>query len=80
MRTTDRVVRRLIAEGHLKTVTVVNPVNRCPTVIVPAGEVARFQRKYVSLFALAKRMGKHIRAVKTELEVPAWSPRSIPRR
>ncbi|MCK1296764.1 hypothetical protein IVB33_22875 [Bradyrhizobium sp. 24] len=29
--TTDRVIRKLIAGGHLRTETVINPINRCPT-------------------------------------------------
>jgi hypothetical protein len=38
MQTTDRVARALMAHGYLKTEVVVNPVNRCPTVIVSAEE------------------------------------------
>src|SRR5258708_27811723 len=74
MQTTDRVVRKLIAGGHLKTITVVNPVNRCPTVVVPADEVERFEREYVSLFALAKQLGRHLLAVKKELHPPRINP------
>ena len=48
-------VRRLIAAGHLKTITVVNLVNRCPAVIVTTEEVERFEREFVSLFALARQ-------------------------
>jgi hypothetical protein len=36
--TADRVIRKLIAGGHLKTETMINPINRCPTVIVTAEE------------------------------------------
>jgi hypothetical protein len=39
-------------------------VNRCPTGVVPAGEVESFARKYISLFVLAKQQGRHFRAVK----------------
>jgi hypothetical protein len=35
----------LIKHGHLKSITVVNPINRCPTVVVPAKEVERFERE-----------------------------------
>jgi hypothetical protein len=77
----DGTVRRLMAAGHLKTVTVVNPVNRCPTVVVPAVEVARFEREYISLFALAKQQGRHHMAVKKELEAvgiePALDPKKV---
>jgi hypothetical protein len=72
---------KLIAGGQLKTETVINPVNRCPTVVVPAEEVERFEREFVSLFALAKRQGRHFRAVKKELEAagiePALDPKKI---
>jgi hypothetical protein len=69
LQTTDRVIRNLIAGGYLKTVTVVNLVNRCPTVIVTTEEIERFEAQYVSLFALARQQGRHFRAVKKELEV-----------
>ena len=70
----DGTVRRLMAAGHLKTVTVVNPVNRCPTVVVPAVEVARFEAKYISLFALAREQRRHHLAVKKELEAAGIDP------
>ncbi|WP_454632791.1 hypothetical protein [Bradyrhizobium cenepequi] len=73
-RVADRVVAALIRHGHLKSITVVNPVNRCPTVIVPVQEVERFEREYVSLFALAKRRGKHFLVVKKELAAAAVEP------
>lgn len=44
---------------HLKSITVVNPVNRCPTVVVPVTKVERFDRQYVSLFALARQQRRH---------------------
>ena len=81
MQTTDRVARALMVQGHLKTVTVVNPVNRCPTVIVPAAEVERFEREFVSLFALARLLGRHLLAVKKGLEAagiePALDPKKV---
>lgn len=81
MQTTDRVARKLIAEGHLKSVTVVNPINRCPTVIVPSEEVERFEAEYVSLFALARRQGRHHMVVKKDLDAvgvrPAMDPEKI---
>jgi hypothetical protein len=81
MQTTDRVARALMAYGYLKTEVVVNPVNRCPTVIVSAEEVKRFEREYVSLFVLARQQGRHFLAVKKELDaagiVPALDPEKI---
>jgi hypothetical protein len=46
------------------TVTVVNPVYRCPTVVVTAEEIERFDSTYASLFALAKQQGQHFRPAK----------------
>jgi hypothetical protein len=43
--TTAKVASALIKGGHLKTITVVNPINRCPTVVVPVEEVERFGRE-----------------------------------
>ncbi len=71
----------LIKYGHFKTITVVNPVNRCPTVVVSAAEVERFARKYISLFALAKQQRRHFRAVKKGLHdagvEPAFDPETV---
>jgi hypothetical protein len=80
MQTTHRVVRKLIAQGHLKTITVVNPVNRCPTVVVPADEVERFEREYVSLFGLAKQQGRHFLKVKQELDAAGIKPSLDPKK
>jgi hypothetical protein len=59
--TTAKVAAALIKHGHLKTITVVNAVNRCPIVVVPVQEVERFAREYISLFALAKQLGRLFR-------------------
>jgi hypothetical protein len=79
--TTAKVAAALIKHGHLKTITVVNPVNRCPTVIVPAEEVERFGKRYVSLFALAKQQRRHFLKVKQELDAagirPALDPEEV---
>jgi hypothetical protein len=72
--TTTKVAAALIKHGHLKTITVANPVNRCPTVIVPAEEVERFEREYVSLFALAKLQGRHFLKMKQELDAAGVKP------
>jgi hypothetical protein len=81
IRTTDRLARALMAHGYLKTEVVVNPVNRCPTVIVSAEEVEPFERKYVSLLVLARQQGRHFLAVKKELDaagsVPALATEKI---
>jgi hypothetical protein len=72
--TTAKVASALMKHGHLRTITVINPVNRCPTVVVPAQEVERFQREYISLFAIAKQRGRHFLVVKKELEESAVEP------
>jgi hypothetical protein len=81
MRMHDGTIRKLMAAGHLKTATVVNPINRCPTVIVPAEELERFEAEFVSLFALARQQKRHHMAVKKELDAagikPALDPKKI---
>jgi hypothetical protein len=72
--TTAKVASALITGGHLKTITAVNPINRCPTVVVPIEEVERFARDYISLFALAKQQGRHFLAVKKELDAAGIKP------
>jgi len=32
-----------------------NPINRCPTVVMPALEIERFESEFLSLFALARQ-------------------------
>ncbi len=81
LRVADRVSAALIKYRHLRSITVVNPINRCPTVVVPLREVERFEREFVSLFALAKLRGRHFMAVKKELQhagvKPVFNPRKI---
>lgn len=78
LQTTDRVTRNLIAGGHLKTETVIHPINRCPTAIVTAEEVERFEAEYVSLFVLAKQQRRHFRAVKKDIEAGGVKPAMDP--
>jgi hypothetical protein len=79
--TTAKVAAALMKHGHLRTITRINPVNRCPTVVVPAQEVERFDREYVSLFAIAKQRGRHFLLVKKELQDAAveavFNPKKI---
>lgn len=72
--TTAKVAAALIRYGHLKSVTVINPINRCPIVVVPVAEVERFDREFVSLFALARQQGRHHMAVKKELDAAGVKP------
>ena len=39
-----------------------------PTVVVPTQEVERFEREFVSLFAIARQRRRHFLLVKQELE------------
>ncbi|MHC2280402.1 hypothetical protein ACVME8_007045 [Bradyrhizobium diazoefficiens] len=81
LRVADKVTRKLIAGGHLRTITAVNPVNRCPVTIVPTEEVERFEAEFVTLFALARQQNRHHMAVKNELEAagvkPAMKPEKV---
>lgn len=81
LRVAARVSAALIKYRHLKSITVINPINRCPTVVVPVREVERFEREFVSLFALARQQGRHFMVVKKELQdaavEPVFNPRKI---
>lgn len=72
--TTAKVAAALIKHGHLKSTTIVNPVNRCPTVVVALEEVERFEREFVSLFALARRHNCHHMAIKKKLDAAGVKP------
>jgi hypothetical protein len=76
-----QIAELLARYGHLKSITVVNPINRCPTVVVPAQEVERFDREFVSLFAIARQRRRHFMAVKKELQhagvEPVFNPSKI---
>lgn len=74
LETNDLVVRALINNGALATFMAINPVNRCPQVMVKRDEVARFQKTYISLYQLARDRRQHIKAVKTELKAARVKP------
>ena len=51
-----------------------------PTVVVPTQEVERFEREFVSLFAIARQRRRHFLLVKKEIEdgvEPVFNPRKI---
>jgi hypothetical protein len=79
--TTAAVAAALIKHGHLPAVTVINPINRCPIVVVMPDQVDRFDAEYVSLFAIARKRGLHHMVVKKALTAagvqPALDPRVI---
>lgn len=74
LETNDLVVRALINNGALATFMAINPVNRCPQVMVKREEVARFQKTYISLYRLARDRHQHIKMVKTELKAAGIKP------
>lgn len=81
LRVADRVSAALIKLGHLKSITVINPINGCPTVVVPGPEVERFEREFVSLFAISRQRRRHFMAVKEEFDAagikPALDPKKV---
>ena len=66
--TNDRVVQALVDTGQLRSVTVTNPVNRCPQTVVMVDEIERFRATYVSLHELARTTGKGLPGVKRALD------------
>ncbi|MFC7699498.1 TniQ family protein [Bradyrhizobium sp. GCM10028915] len=81
LRVAEKVTRKLITGGHLRTVTAINPVNRCPVTIVPTEEIERFEVEFVTLFAIARQHGRHHMAIKKEIEAagvkPAMKPEKV---
>ncbi|MET4370801.1 hypothetical protein ABIA99_003495 [Bradyrhizobium sp. LB12.1] len=75
------VVAALIKHGHLKSETVINPINRCPTIVVMPSEVDRFDGEFVSLFAVARKRDLHHMKVKKALDgagvQPALDPETL---
>jgi hypothetical protein len=52
--TRDRRQGRRVAGGGRRRGRAIDAVNRCAQVVIKPEEVAKFQKKYVSLFALAR--------------------------
>jgi hypothetical protein len=71
---TDKVARQLIRHGKIATVSTINPINKCPQTVVMPAEVERFRHEYVSLFALAKELGRHFRKLKQEMDDAGVEP------
>ncbi|MDX7952929.1 TniQ family protein [Lichenihabitans sp. Uapishka_5] len=73
-----RTVRALVEQKILPTVTVVNPINRCPTNVIPLAAMHAFSAGYATLFQVAKETGKHHMKVKADLAAngvaPAFDP------
>lgn len=78
--TNDRVVQALVDTGHLRSVTVTNPVNRCPQTVVMPDEMERFRATYVSLHELARTTGKGLHGLKKALDQRGISPAFDPDR
>ena len=80
LQTRDIVARALMSEGILRTKTVINPINRCPTVIVPNEKVEKFELEYVPLFSLSKAARKPSpvkNAIKAASIKPAFDPKKV---
>ena len=76
-----KVVKSLITEGLLATVSARNPVRRQSQRVVTPHALAEFEARYVSLHALAKERGKSMPHLKRELAAmgvcPVGDPASL---
>ena len=76
-----RAVKSLIGEGLLATVSARNPVRRQPQQVIEPEALQEFQRRYVSLQALAKERRKAIRSLGREIAavgvVPVRDPAAL---
>ncbi len=64
----QRAVTGLIANGYLAREKRINPVNRCPVLIVRSQTVDNFEREYVSLSELARRYNVNAYKLKADLD------------
>ncbi|MFH6780911.1 MULTISPECIES: hypothetical protein [Methylobacterium] len=64
----QRVVDGLLARGYLPRVAAINPVNRCPNLIVLPDVVDTFERTYVSLCELAAQWETNAFKLKKDLD------------
>ncbi|TXH38856.1 MAG: hypothetical protein E6Q98_01250 [Rhodospirillaceae bacterium] len=74
LRVSSRVLKGLIAGGHLPAHTVINPVNRCPQSVVMENDLAAFEATYISLTDIASQQKKHAVTVRRELGAAGVSP------
>lgn len=80
LRTSDRVVEALIRHKHLASYTALNPVNRCPQVLVNVEEVEKFEARFVSLYALARQLKRSPARTRAALDAAAIHPALDPTR
>lgn len=84
LRTSTAVIDALIAPGPngeppiLPSERVINPVNRCPQVVIPFAALEAFDREYIGLMPLAKDTGIHHVQLRKRLDeagvAPAFEP------
>jgi hypothetical protein len=74
LKTSGPVLAQLIRSGAIKTITAINPVNRCPTRFIRFDEIERFQSEYVSLYHLARSQGLFMPVLKKNLLAKGITP------
>lgn len=80
LHTSDRVVEALIKHKHLDSLTGLNPVNRCPQVLVSVEEIEKFESGFVSLYALARQLQRSPARTRAALDAAAIHPAFDPTR
>lgn len=78
LRTSSKAVTRFVEMGLIAVEMVENPVVKRVQPVVRPGEVARFQREYVSLFSIAAERGVYFKEVKRELDAAGVAPVADP--
>jgi hypothetical protein len=76
LKTNVAVMAQLVKCGAIRTVTTINPVNRCPMAIVQFAEIERFQKQFVSLHQVARSHGLHMTVAKKRLTDGGIKPAS----
>ncbi|MBN8978641.1 MAG: TniQ family protein [Rhizobiales bacterium] len=67
LKTNVAVMAQLVKCGAIRTVTTINPVNRCTMAIIQFAEIERFQKQFVSLHHVARSLGLHMTVAKKRL-------------
>lgn len=62
------MVKALIHHHHLEAETAVNPINRCPQVIVKREILEAFMNKFETASSLSRRSGIHLQTLMKRLK------------
>lgn len=74
LKTSTRVIKALIEHRHLEAETAINPINRCPQMIIRPHVLDAFMNRYETASSLARRSGLHLRSLMKRLAMLGVAP------